>query len=787
MGNGWDNYNKVAKKSAVPNENSQINLDSDPPSKKGGVDAPKMTNFDSKFGNVSAEFKQHFNWEDIKLDNGETTKNPMNDVFMNALNGRYKSMITKHGHESGYMNDQFKALGEKSWEIAKYIKTTDEKLRSGKLTEQEAQSYESNLVSMREDFYKAWTGASKSIYFDEKNKPREKLPFYLTDDNMLQSKEEYGLADFGFKVRSLEKFGTNKKFGVRTKWETNFFIPTVTQEFYAVENPNGAYNSVVYNEGRDRDALRDIINPIVETWITKGFQTWDKGATATEKNDNMEKTTAALDHMLGWVSKHGSHYKDLKKTADDMMKAMEGMDFQKKRNYIKNNMEGLTEITKNLGFYGSQEMYKKFGDKFNDPRYYQGSKPEEREQSYNRSLNEISTRLRLHKEFTETSNGLRQKAYTQLIDNLDFTVTGKGENEQIVAKDWDSDMQAMVYKNVKSQSGNIRSFNKVMDEMAKAYGERGSRIKSGFYPNVRSETVWEESETIGGKEYGGGKWVTRTFKNEGYTRSQLKEAYDNVVKGYKSTFGEINVASLYDYTAKVAGMSYKRSQMIGHDNIKLTIDNPKTSNVNRILSIVDSQDLGSDIITKKGDVYISHNAYNPAISQTGIEANMDSESWTSKHQQKYYDAFFKDKDAVYDLDFSRESPLSGKSAYTFRKKGSDKVLTLYIDRNVAQKAGEDFVSNTSTSSSDWSFNTDGVWDMSYAEGKGKSQKGENLKIVHKDGSKFLYGSLWDQDLKDGKGDFRILNGIELGPNDMLPIRKAEAMVQDILRNIKRSD
>ena len=765
MGN-WDLVSRI--KTEPVGSDSTISADalSDPSS--GKKTPPTQNNFQKFFGNVSDDFKPHFEWGDFK--DGDDS---LQDVFDNALNGHYKSVLMKHGPKSGFIRDQFKTLGESAWAIARHIKDGDRKKFERGFN---PDKYSSELDKLREAFYGNWKNAQGSVYLNQEGLQRTEQDVYFTADARLQSPEAFKKANFMME-KGKGKAGSNIATDVKSG--------LLGQSAYALQNANGAYNSVDANDAMDKDQLRKVVNPIIQEWSVQGFASWDRGATAVDRYDNITKTMGLIDDTLNWVAEHGSpkQDKDLKNLAIRMRDDMKLLDYGSKKKYMLNNIPDWNRMTENLGFYGSQHVYNKHKDVFNDSRYYSGDTPEEKKQSFSDSKNLVAKRLQLRKEYRDTSKRVKAQAYQRLHEDMKFSVDSKGN---ISASTDVGDQDAMIYKFLLNENGDIRGRNDVLGDIRREFGKTGKRFNSG-YRGTLTERVYVQGDGgqgthIGATEAGGGgSYQNQSYRNPGYTWTEMINAYDRVKKGFKTSFGKVNMQNVAEYTSMNAGLGYKRSERIMYSSVDFNIDNPKTDNVNKILQMVKDKDWSTDVPIK--DIFISTNDYNPAISTSYVDEKLAG-NWTSAQQRKYFRSFFKDEDAVYDVEFSRESPLRGKSFYTFTKKGSDKKLSMYVDRGLAHKYQEAFVKNTFTSSSDWSFNVDGVWDMTYAQGTGNAQKAKNLQIVNNSGVKYLSGTIWDPRANEGQGDF-VPKYLELGRSDMLSIRDAENIVTDYLNSITR--
>jgi hypothetical protein len=776
-----------------PKAESVANTDVDLVNNTGSTENARVLNIDKYFGSVNEDLRTDaFHWE-----NEEGLADPMDEIFTNALNGRYKSMMVNHGPKDGYMHDQFKDLGLKAWDIGKYVKDMDTKLKSGyRPTEAEAKEYYATVNSKKQAFSDQWYNkARNSVYFNQKGKPRETPWMYLTEDNMLQSKKEHKLANQGMVLK--DKFLNNIGLGT-----ADTYFGFGAQDFYAITNKHGAYKGVKLNDAGDQKRLRKMFLPIVAGWGTKGLDLFDRGPTAVDRYENIERTIGLFDHAVSWVSKYGSpHDEGLKELAIKMQDYtdpetgksgdMASLDRKSKRDYIKSHPREFNRLLDNMGFYGTVDIYNKFKGEFNDPKYYAGDNEASKQKSMNDSLNMASNQLRLHKEYKDTSKALRLDALELSIKDLGFSGS---KEDGFTANTSQADMYAMIHSELLNGNGNIRSKAKVLDLVGKEFGRNGNQFDPGYRKFISkrvSDGNYEVSNHIGASEAGSsGSRGSRlkSFPNtETYSWNQMSDAYKHVLDTYKSSFGKINVKNVFEYTSKLQGMGYKQSQVLSFEDVDFKSDVPKSENAQNIIDMVYNSGMDSDIVSKNiGEILVTKGGFRNNISASGFRDKLDAGTWSHKAQLNHFKSFFKDRDKYkFDVDFSRVSPLAGKSAYSFTKLGTKESVTIYVDRNLAAKNNDIFVNSTSTSPYDWSFDVDGEWDMSWAQGSGKNQKGKNLKILQYDGHKILSGDLWDSDLKDGQGDWSN-KFIDLGVNSELTINRAEEITQTILSQIKRN-
>lgn len=799
---------------------------------------PKKTNFQLNFGSVSDRFKEDFDWEDDDGDKISDGDLDMQDVFDNALNGKYKSMLDAHSKGKGYINKEFKKLGENAWKIGKYIKSNDEMFQykisqsPNRFKNQEEidawkGEYSAGLKKLRGEFYNSWVEAKTSVYVNERGDKRGvKQALYLTGDAKLQTKAKFKTASF-LKTLGLGEPGQNIAVDKDT-YEASFIggmRGIAGQNIYATENEEGGYDQVEVNDRMDEKYMRDVLNPIIHNWVNKGITFFNSGEDGIEKNTNQTNTMALIDDTVDFISKKGTggeRSKEMQKIAKQMKKEMTGLEYKAKKTYIVKNQVNWDKMTSSLGFYGSQHVYNKHKEYFNKPKYYIGKTYDEKQAAMSKSNNQVANRLRIHNEYKLTQSSVRDEAYKRLTQDLDFELN---ENTgAITASNTEADRKAMVYKHLRNAGGGIRTRDQVLKSIRKEWG----KTTYGVQPGVRSVeyTRFNPAYYEGEMGYSRGAGNLDVYspeqvfvKNEGYSWTQMVNAYNDVKHQYKVSFGKADMKNVSDYTTLVNGIGYRESDRIEHEIVDLNLDNIKTDEVNVILDMVNNKDW--EMFSP--DIYISDNPYDRTINKDEIkEASLgsndgtyndkgdwnprmgidekaedeDKDYYSYKSQYKYFKEFFKDVDRkkLFNVQFSRESPLRGKSFYEFiqinenqepvKVNGKVKRLSMYIDKKLADSYNESFAKSTSTSPSDWSFSIDGVWDMAHAQ----KDKAENLQIMNNDGDKYATGLFWDATVDNGEGQPKGAfspRSLYIGPSDGVSIIDAEELVIKYLDNIKR--
>lgn len=810
MGN-WDLVSRVKVK---PDDSHRMKSEDPSVSTEANNGTPKKTNFDTHFSGVSQQFQTFFNFGESNDGEG----NDIQDVFDNALNGHYKAMMLKQNPKGGFLSDQFTKLGKSAWGMANYIKEADKKYNTTKWKSQAemdawADNFKLELKDLQGEFYNNWIGAKSSVEVNESGELRGDLqPVFFTSDARLQTPKQFNLQSTKKKL-SKGEHTTN----IKTGKNGTIFGWMTGQDLYNATSPLGAWEHSEMNDAMDRNHLRDELNPIMSEWSVQGFAGWDRGNTAIERYNNRMSTLALVDDTLAWIATNGTGRKGSKEaqtlarkmqaemgqytpaagTDQKVIAKYQGMnkklDYTGRKNYMLDHIAEWNEMTSSLGYYGSQHIYNKHIKNFGESRYYAGETEEEKKQNFSNSQNLVKKRLQLREEYAGTKTALAEQAYRRLDEDLGFEVSESGN---IVTPTDNGDMDYMIYKHLLNDAGKLRSRQQALSAIASEWG-RGSR--GGYNPAnngwSKTQKVWVESESIGGKESGGGHYETSTFRNS-YSQADMNAAFNRVSTKYKMSYGKMDIANVSKYTSLTTGLGYRRSDRLVYEMIDLETDNPKTDDVNRILSMVKDKDWGDASGNPVNDIYISSRDYQPTISRSTIKEH-EATNWNQYDQRKYFRSFFNNpkKDKIFKLEFARESPLANKSFYTFtqrspegkilkNKDGTDKRLTMYIDRGLAQKYKETFVTDTFTNTSDWSFQVDGKWDMTYAQGTGRAQKATNLQIVNQGGVKYVSGSFWDANANNGEGEF-MPKFLRIGSSDAVSIKDAEILVQDYLDNIQR--
>ena len=609
------------------------------------------------------------------------------------------------------------------------------------------------------------------------------------------------------------------------------------QEMYVIEDPEGAYNHVALNDRKDRSNWRNVINPIVSGWTTNGFAATGKGE-YKERYETGVKVHSLVDDILAHVSKNGTGGEESNKwkhEATSMVYDMKDMPYKEKKAYIQKHNQTFQNISTKLGYYGSFEIYQKHKKTFQEPKYYNGKTSNEKQKSFSTSVNKVEKMLNQRIEYEFTKKAIEKQVWSRVPKELGFyhdksgrqngwsprqsldwdkdgeadnTFRMKGvdnnaydsekfipydkENDVIKSvKTRDADMNAMVYQNLLNGADRLRSQSEVLELIAK---ESGKKDNGNFNARYFDDTEVEYQMDARASAYYDNSGSTALKFNPGYSKAEMIKAYQRVKSTYKASFGKTDLTYISPYTSLINGISWGESDFIEYPYVDPKDDNTKTDDLNKIKEIVDNQPWTSGSVP---NVFITDSDYNHNISQGNIDSKNETEEWTTEHQQKLYKNFFRNEDGndVYKLEFSRESPLKNKAFYTFlklnpdetvkKKNGKEQRISMYIDKGLASEYKETFVRDTYSSASEWSFSVDGQWDLKYMEGSGSQQKAKNLKIIYKDGYKYISGQFWDATLNDGEGGFAVQQELLLAKSEEISIENAEEIVLKYINSIQR--
>lgn len=739
---------------------------------------PEGNNWSRHFADIPEDFSKGLEWKNEK---GEELT-AINAAFMNSLNGKYKATISKHASKQEVSKSAFSKLGESSWDLAKYVKDSSKKIESfteQKKLDQFVEEYNTTLKEKKDAWYKNYIDAATSVGFT-KEKVGDKnvytpLPerdvFLYFDENTseLISKEQHAAESDEYFLSDREgDFGTN----VQTGGGNGAYL-------YHKDNPKGAYRTVRMNEQMNNDNFKKVIHPVVNTFLVKGFENWKTapGGKESASVDNRVRTVKLAESMMRYVSKYGvppgdneNNNSNIQGKAKKLVEGMGGGTYKEKQQFIRDNQDQILEISGKLGLWGSREMYAKYKEEFKGPEY---SVDPENDTS---QKNILKATIKRKEDFDKTTRAIRTKALDQYKGDVYDLENASPESVRKNMSD-EADMGMMVLDNLLDETGHIRSFADVKRKLEKDYGshvDKGSGKRMYHSPRLAGRT---KSET----RYSGG-FYEESVANEGYSYGKMFEAYHEVVSGYKKQFGEMTMDQVFMDYGPSTGVGYSKSSYVSQKHIDLNSQTGKASNLRTIMNMVEQKVSWENGQNTK--IYIEDGKYKHDINEDRYKkTRLFGYENPAEKQKELYDDFFKDKDnSIYDVTFSRYTPLSGKSAYMVTRKGKnkneeDRTITIYADRQMANSEGEKFSQGTFTSSTDWAFNQNGEWDLENLS----DDVFQDVKIVKGSReSEYGYKVLIFKHFPNGPEQPHKFRRIKLGANLELDIRKAEKIVSKTL-------
>lgn len=725
--------------------------------KKTGKTPPpvKETNWDREFGDIPTAESEHY------LDFGT---NAGNQVFMNSLNGQYKYHITQKKEMSYNEGDetsigyQSKQLGETSWALAKLVK-------KGIKTNADLKQYNS--------LRKTWdtaanglitnVGASGSNYgvgfdddmklVDPKDVPKdsEQTIVYDTYGTTIQQKVETDWNPFSVGLKAIllkAKNPTGDAFTMMA--QTGGFLNTSQ-----VKDKKSVYKKLTTYDGSMRDLVTSANKPVISQWMDIGFANFknDKFDSESDALSNKERVVAASQTALNHISKYGNKnkglatkiLKDIEAKLSEFAKEPGGADNLdvKRQQLYKDNEVEIKRLVNEMGYYGTNKLINKYESSFSSPNYFPGKTEEEKIENMMYFTNVITVARDQKNNYDETSLKYKKKAYGDLEADLS------------------SDIDKMVYSYMKDSSGDfsgvVPEWSEVKRAMDRGQGSYLDRDKRR-YPLVAGQDSKDMNSLktpLSGKSF---------EKKQDPTYTEVKEAYYRNLWKYKRKFNDLNADEVFDESLMTLGLGLERAQHVGHEDIDFRKESGKNRNAHTIRNMI-SEGLST------GSVYAYEGGFSKTITEAGLE-NVPNET-----REKMFDDLFNGKTPTnYDVKFSRDTPVPNRSSYSFTTRGSKpKSFTFYVKTDDALDAGEKYAVRTNTSAPEYSYQSQGGWDMSAYDALYEHIEKPRIKTIG--GMKYLVANALDPETNLAD-ETRVL----LGPDKTISIEKAVEMAKGILKD-----
>ena len=704
-------------------------------------EATVSKNWDAHFGNMDENRQQAVRF------GGDGT---LDKVFMNALNGQYRGYIDHNAPKLtksiGGLNDGFKTLGNKAWEIATLAK-------NGKTNADLAK-----LNVLREEFQQQFDKTNKDVRAVGKDYGLDfDANFKLINPEKKSENSQEAVVRKGFGTNQQVKEGSAGLLEGATMWLTGgtSVLPDAIEK---VEDKTFSYRKIQGAKKDMTDLLQESYSPVIKSWSDFGFANWsnDRFGSETGKYDNREKTVALGSTALLHISKYGSpNDADQKKAIELLRQINSSKDVTTRQQVFKSNENEIKELINGMGYYGQKTVIEKYKDQFSS-QYYKGG-----EKEMTTLLNQVTTLTDQKTKTDQTFLELDKKAGKEILLTLNQKktpfITERGSSAGISSAGISVTSNNNYNPNADTTDDNIDAFvgdymfnNKKgklisFDEVRKEMKPLGASTQRGYWAvNV--------PKGVGNKQ--------DQFGNQHLSYNALKDAYDRVATQYHEKFNDLKSDEIFRNSLLVVGQGKERSQHIGHDNIDFKVDSAKNRNAHIIKNVIKDG-------LENGNVLVSAGGYNASA----IESNL--EQIKNEDRKKAFETFL-NNDKQYDVTFSRNSPIKDKSAYIFSTKGKNpKTMTFYVDTKKASEYGEMYAKSTELSPQEYSYRQSGKWDLSAWNDSYKYV--QNPKIVTRGGLKYLGANVYN-----AEQDRMVYEEEILGPDGNTQIQDAEEKAKVIL-------
>lgn len=411
-------------------------------------------------------------------------------------------------------------------------------------------------------------------------------------------------------------------------------------------------------ENNWQKSLRNEVSAVVSDWSKKSL------AYATSSSKNADEKKRAYDYnlqILSHVAKYGDVNKQNKEVSQRIInKLAKVKTLDEKLNILKEERRSMSDISENLGYYGSMNIFSQYKNNFSkDSRYY------------HKNLDVIETSIKDYGDFKKSKDLISADAARDLIVKNKyykalFKVDGKGEDQTYKVKSF-TEFSNAITQEIK------------MKKMAEAYREGGrSNAVSGGH-NIDVET-----------------------------KQAVADMYKEMTKNFRLAHNKVDMKKIkgLEHTAYAYNMGNEESFLPQYVAVDMTLDkdkkfvvkaggnSPKHNYAQSVLDMIfdENGQIDGDIraeLYSKGEFSKSK----PDISSGKEESGgfletlasfgpgyVDPEK-TSDDAEKAYNTFFSKPRKNVDVTFMKNVGNMNYSSYLIRDRNTNEVLQLYVPKS----------------------------------------------------------------------------------------------------------
>lgn len=534
-------------------------------------------------------------------------------------------------------------------------------------------------------------------------------------------------------------------------------------------NPLAGYLQMKDYTQRSMNQVKSQVKPLVTAWSNNAMNLLNTDNKVAGRIDpkNREKILAYAKDVLTFASKYGvqSGNKDydstVKTKAASLLKGLNNkdLDYAETLEYLKKNTNGktnlITDIVKDMGYYGSNYLYKRHKSTFNNDKYYQGA------EKYWGNTDKLDNEISAHEEYVELTKKDRLKAKEEVKSSSNLMYKN------------------LLFNNIVSENGNIVDYDKFLKNAGydsktrtlgkTTYDERtGTTVPPPLYTAFQDlNSYWSGSSSRGvvtnvnpndvhyfggndGKKY---KEYGALYQTGDITEFNgiMRKAYNQAVKEYKQKFSDLNDPKKRD---KDMGSGDIATEVLSHDYVDMKLDKNnnminsgsyKGSNVNTIFNMMKTPE---NAINKENVTLISDSDIKSGRLSKASKSELDKEK---KLNDVNFNNFFKGQDlSEMKVIFDRNSSIPYHATYTFVNQKTGKKLQMIAPADYIEKNKETFWKNTTMSVPEARFLKAGSLSL-----PDKDDTYTDAAIIQKNGIKIAVYKYLDSDGVTKNGELEI--------------------------------
>lgn len=400
--------------------------------------------------------------------------------------------------------------------------------------------------------------------------------------------------------------------------------------------------------------LRNEVSAVVSDWSKKSL------AYATSSSKNADEKKRAYDYnlqILSHVAKYGDVNKENKQVSQRIInKLAKAKTIEQKLNILKEERRSMNDISENLGYYGSMNIFSQYKNNFSkDNRYY------------HKNLDVIETSIKDYGDFKKSKDLISADAARDLIVknkyyNALFKVEGKGEDATYKVKSF-TEFSNAITQEIK------------MKKMAEAYqeGARANAVSGGNNIDVE-------------------------------TKQAVANMYKEMTKNFRLAHNNVDMKKIkgLEHTAYAYNMGNEESLIPEYVGVDMTLDknkkfvvkaggnSPKHDYAQSVLDMLFNEkgEFDGDIraeLHSKGEYNTKVRDVNDAIGsgnseQDAYRAAYGKEGDAATAGEAYNKFFAKPRKNV-SVSFMKNIGDMKYSSYVITDKNTNEVLQLYVPKN----------------------------------------------------------------------------------------------------------